>query len=143
MFFSGTFFSLGGFFLWALLFDRSRVHGSITAGFIVSPLFMLVGLFIILVGIAGMKGRQLIEEEGGNLVFSLMLFNLRVRPRRVLKKEVEEVSIKPMPERNDQRQLVIRSDKLIMHINEQKLLPKELEWLKVAVSVIVSGPRVK
>jgi hypothetical protein len=134
------FFSLGGFFLWSLLFDRARVHGSIAAGLIVSPLFMLVGLYIVLFGIAGVRGRQLIEEEGGDIVFSLMLFNLRVRPRRVLKKEVEEVSIKPVPGRNNEKQLVIRSDKLIMRIGDQKLSPKELEWLKVAVSVIASGP---
>jgi hypothetical protein len=56
-----------------------------------------------------------------------------------VKKEVEEVSLKPVPERSDQQQLLIRSDKLIMHIGDQKLSPKELEWLRVAVSVIVSG----
>lgn len=133
------FFSLGGFFLWALLFDRARVQGSITAGFTIAPLFMLVGLVFIFFGIAGMKGRQLIEEEGGSLVFSLRLFTMQVRPRRVLKKEVEDVSIKPAPEQSGQRQLVIRSDRLIMRINEQKLSSKELEWLKVAVSVIASG----
>ena len=133
------FFSLGGFFLWSLLFDRARVQGSIAAGFIVSSLFMLVGLYIVLYGIAGMRGRQLIEEEGGDIAFSLLLFRLRVRPRRARKKEVEEVSIKPVPERNNEKQLVIRSDKLIMRISGQKLSPKELEWLKVAVSVIVSG----
>jgi hypothetical protein len=133
------FFSLGSFFLWVLLFNRAAVRGSISAGFIVAPLFILVGLLVILLGIAAMSGRQLIEEEGGDLVFSLLLFNGRVRPRRAVKKEVEEVSLKPVPERSDQQQLLIRSDKLIMHIGDQKLSPKELEWLKVAVSVIVSG----
>ena len=117
----------------------SRVQGRIDAGFIVSSLFMLVGLYIVLYGIAGIRGRQLIEEEGGDIAFSLLLFRLRVRPRRARKKEVEEVSIKPVPERNNEKQLVIRSDKLIMRISGQKLSPKELEWLKVAVSVIVSG----
>jgi len=62
-----------------------------------------------------------------------------VRPKQMLKKGVEEVSIKPVPERNDQQQLIIRSDKRIMHINDRKLSPKEMEWLKVAVSAIVSS----
>jgi hypothetical protein len=57
----------------------------------------------------------------------------------MLKKDVEEVSIKPVPERKDQQQLVIRSDKFIMHINDRKLSPRELEWLKVAVSAIASS----
>ncbi len=133
------FFSLGSFFLWALLFNSSAVQGSVAAGFIVSSVFVLVGFFIVLAGIAGMRGKQLIEEEAGDLVFSLLLFNRRVRPQRMLKKDVEEVSIKPVPERKDQQQLVIRSDKRIMHINDRRLSPKELEWLKVAVFMMVSS----
>lgn len=137
--FGSVFGSFGGFFLWALLFNRAHVQGSITAGFIVSSVFTLIGLLVVSAGIAGMRGKQWIEEEGADLVYSLLLFNRRVRPQRIPKKEVEEVSVKPMPERKDQQQLVIRSDRRIMHISDRRFSSQELAWLKVAVSAIVSG----
>jgi len=56
-----------------------------------------------------------------------------------LKKEVEEVSRKPVPGKTENKlEPVPRSDRQIIHINDPKLGPQELQWLNVAVTCMVS-----
>jgi hypothetical protein len=67
-------------------------------------------------------------------------FGQRMRPRRMLKREMEELSIRQSPDRNasPQRELVVRSDKGIIPINGQRFSERELGWLKLAVQCMVA-----
>ena len=64
----------------------------------------------------------------------------RMRPRRMLKREMEELSIRRLPDRKagPQRELVVRSDKGIIHINEQRCREREPGWLKLALQCMVA-----
>ena len=63
-----------------------------------------------------------------------------MRPRRMLKREMEELSIRRVPGRDAamQRKLVVLSDKRIVHVNGQTLGERALERLKLAVQCMVT-----
>src|SRR5512137_2861612 len=86
------FFGMGAF-VFTLLLSGAHVSGNIAFGYLVTAVFMVVGLSILFLGIAAIRGRQVIEEEGRTISCSLLLFGKRLRPRRMLKREVEDVSV--------------------------------------------------
>jgi hypothetical protein len=137
--FGMPFFGMGSVVLWMLITAHS-VRGNIFVGWIIAPIFMLVGLFVILLAIAGMWGRQLIEENGAGITYSLLLVGRRIRPQQLLKREVEEVSLRPVPGRRsgNQQELIVRSDKRIVRISSSEISQQELEWLKVAVQCLIT-----
>lgn len=63
-----------------------------------------------------------------------------MRPRRRLKREMEELSIRRLPDRNarPQREIVVSSDEGIIHISEQMPGEREPGWLKLAVQCMVA-----
>jgi hypothetical protein len=63
-----------------------------------------------------------------------------MRPRRMLKREMEEPSIRRVPGRDAamQRKLVALSDKRKVHVSGQTLGERELELLKLAVQCMVA-----
>ena len=101
---------------------------------------MLVGLFIILLAIAGMWGRQLIEENGAGISYSLLLVGRHIRPQRLPKQEVEEVSLRPVAGRTsgNQQELIVRSDQLIVRITGSEIGQQELDWLKAAIQSLIT-----
>jgi len=58
----------------------------------------------------------------------------------MLKRKIEELSIRRLPDRNasPQRELVVRSDKGIIHISGQTLGKRVLGWLKLVVQCMVA-----
>ncbi len=141
MLFGTPFFCGGMFFLWMLLFGPpGQVHGPLCLDWILSTVFMLAGAFIIFLGAAGMWGRPFLEEDGSRINYSMTLFGTRMWPQRLLKHEVEEVSIKTAPDnRADRQELVIRSNAKIIHVNGEGLSGRELDWIRIAISVIAAA----
>ena len=136
--FGTPFFAGGAMVLVLLLFgDPQRVHGSVWVGWMVGIVFMVAGAGIMFLAVAGMWGRPLIEEEGAALTYTLKLFGKHIRPQRLLKRDVEEVAIKQGPSKR--HELVLRSNRKIVRMQGWEQNPQELEWLRIAVSVIVSG----
>jgi len=123
-----------------MLLTAHSVRGNVFVGWIIAPIFMLVGLFVILLAIAGMWGRQLIEENGAGISYSLLLANRRIRPQRLLKQDVEDVSLRPIAGRTsgNQQELIVRSDKRIVRISGSEISQQEMEWLKVAVQCLIT-----
>ena len=128
------FFGMGGTALYLVL-SGHRVTGSVAAPYVLGPLFMAVGLLIMFVGVSGIWGRQTIEEDGGTIRIGLLLFGRTLRGRRLAKRSIEAVEIRPVPGRQGkaQRELAIRSDVKIVTISEQGMTGQELEWLRSAV----------
>jgi hypothetical protein len=133
------FFGMGSFTLWLLL-SGAKISGNVAAGYIIGPVLMLVGLFILFLAIAGTFGRPQVQEEEREIVHSLLLFGRRVLPRRITKREVEEVSLRPVTGRNSagKQELVLRSDRRILRISGLPIGGQDLEWLKLAVQRIAA-----
>jgi hypothetical protein len=135
----GTPFLGGGILVLGMLLfgDPERMHGPAAVGWAIGVVFMLVGAFVMFLGVAGMWGRPVIEEDGAAVKYSLMLFGKKIWSQRLLKQEIEEVSVRQG--RNERHELMLRSNRKIVRMQGLEQSGQELEWLRVAVSVIVGG----
>ncbi len=135
--FGTPFFGGGSFFLWMILFlPPERVQGPQWVGWLISTIFIVIGGFIMFLGVAGMWGRPVIEEGPEDVTHTLLLFGRRVRSQWITKRDVEEVLVRE--DENKRPELVLRSNKKVLRIRGLQQSPQELEWLRVAVSVFVS-----
>jgi len=127
--------------LLAAIFRPGNFGEDLVVGSAIGLLFFLVGTGALTLSLGGMAGRQVVIESLESISHALRLPGNRIIFRKnALKREIEEVSIKPIPkEKLYQRQyyeVFVRSDRKVFHIWRRKS-PRELEWLRDAVLYIV------
>jgi hypothetical protein len=133
------------------------------AGWIISSLFLLIGLGIMMLGVVGSYGIDEIEESGEALIYRFRFLNWPLRSRRVLKREIEEIELRgdispqraalstikvgkfefgttPGKMRAPVPEVFIRSDKQIFRIG-QHLSQAEKEWLEAALTQMATSGR--
>jgi hypothetical protein len=169
--FGGVFAGVGGLFMLAKVGLYTELTGhtvtvkesSAAAGWVISSLFMVVGLGIATLSIVGSYGREQIQETGGALVTSFLVFGHPLRVRRIQKTDVEEVDLRAditarrrrtrgvrignvrvgtaAPDRRPrQSEVFFRSDKTIVRVGRH-LSDADKRWLLGAVAQMVGSAR--
>jgi len=63
------------------------------ATWIIAPLFVLIGVAIVLVGVVGSYGTEQIAERGDRLIYEYLFLGRALRSREISKNDVEEIAL--------------------------------------------------
>ncbi len=100
--FGAVFATFGGFFLLVksgLFMELTGKTIAVTesspgATWIIAPIFLLIGVVIILLGVVGSYGTEEIAERGDWLIYRFLFLGRALRSRDILKKDVEEIDLR-------------------------------------------------
>jgi hypothetical protein len=111
-------------------------EGSDAAAWIVGAVFVFIGLVLCAGAVFGSVAREIVRLDAADLVFSLRAFGREYRVRRLPRREIEEIAIKPSSAgeaRDDE--VVVRSKRRVLRIGS-RLNAAELEWLQRALTYL-------
>lgn len=154
------FAAAGGFVLYAKLTGMDISENPEGAGWIIAPIFILIGAGIALLGAAISTGRDAVREEGDALLFVWSALGRDWRTKRIPKHEVEEIDIRYTAEpatgrrsrvnvgnigvalgggaRTPNQEVVVRSDRHVARLGKG-LSGEEQQWLRDALTAMVRG----
>ena len=168
--FGAVFAGFGGFFLLVrsglfmeLTGKTVRVtESSPGATWIIAPIFLLIGIAIILLGVVGSYGTEEIAEQGDRLIYRFSFLGRALRSREIPKNEIEEIALRrdisarhrsrrgvtiggtTVETRSRSRapvgnEIMIRSDDQLIRFGKD-LPVADKEWLVAALTRLSRGP---
>lgn len=156
--FGSAFVGLGGTAHWAKATGLQMTESPQGSAWVLGPLFILVGLALLLLAAAASRGRMMIREDPSGLAFGYQVFGRPVRLRRLPKGEIEEIRLRPVAaggrdatlrvgpvsvrwprQKTQQRtELFVRSDREVVRLGKE-LRPEEQEWLRRTLLSLLAG----
>ncbi len=156
--FGSAFVGLGGTALWAKAAGLQVTESPQGFAWILGPLFILIGLAVLLLTAAASRGRMMIREDPSGLTFGYRVFGRPVRLQRLPKGEIEEIRLRPVAaggrdatlrvgpvsmrwprqEAQQRRELFVRSDREVVRLGKE-LRPEEQEWLYRTLLSFLAG----
>jgi hypothetical protein len=134
----GSLFVAFGALLWL-----NRVPGEGSAPdltYLLVPIFILLGVAIILFLIDGSIRRQEFQNRGDEMLFGYRVLGRLTRRQRLDKRSIEEIAVKPGREGNLGPHLFVRSPQRLLHVGRTIERP-ELEWLRLTLISWLSANR--
>lgn len=125
------------------------IEGSDASIWIVGTVFVFIGLVLCAGAVFGSVARELVRLDAADLVFSLRAFGREYRVRRLPRREIEEIAVKPSsasrprPSRGRRHgagethddEVVVRSNRRVLRIGG-RITVAELEWLQRALTYL-------
>jgi len=126
------------------------------ATWIIAPIFLFIGVAIILVGVVGSYGTEQIAERGDRLIYKYLFLGCALRTREIPKKEIEGLELRSgISARHRSRQgitigttsrsrapveneIMIRSDNQLIRFGKH-LGETDKQWLVAALTRLSSG----
>lgn len=136
IFFGLPFLSLGALALASAVgWTGIEVHGSLAAKWIVGSVFVLIGAAMLAGVVFGGIAREIIRDDGDAIRITLRAFGWHYRKRRLLTREIEEISVKPSGSSQSRAssgpvktEVVLRTDDEVTRIGGD-LQPDSQHWL--------------
>lgn len=159
MLFGLAFAALGGLLLYLKLSGMPVKENPEGAGWVIAPLFLLIGLAIALCGVAAAAGRRLVREEGDTLALGWRVLGREWLPRKFAKREIEQIEVRVAAETTTRhsrlriggavvslghsaqapgQEVLVRSDHAVARLGKG-LSDEERQWLCDALLAMASG----
>jgi len=121
-----------------------KVSGSRLGLGVIASVFTLIGLVIAALPFLAASARQEVREAGDDLVFSTRLLGRRVGAKRIARREIEEIDVRPdalahqLGGGSVRDEVFVRSDRAIARIGRE-LTPEGKRWLRDALLTLARG----
>jgi len=118
----------------ALGWSGVEVSGTLTAKWVVGGVFVAIGILCQAGAIFGSVAREVIREDRDALLITLLAFGRHYRKRRMPRRDIEDISVKPSRSSRSRRsrqaktEVVLRTDDLVARIAGD-LPPDSQQWL--------------
>jgi len=149
----------GGFFLYAMLSGMPVNESPEGAGWVIAPVFILIGLGTVTFGYAAAAARGVVREDGDTLAIGMRVLGRDWGMKRFVKREIEQVELRiaAEPARRSGRlrvggasiamgsspstpgqEVLVRSDRAVARLGKN-LTDEERQWLRDALTSMASG----
>lgn len=155
-----AFATFGGFFLYAKVSGLPLRENPEGAAWVIAPVFLVIGLGTVLIGVATASGRALVREEGDTLTFGWRALGREWLPKKFAKREIEQIEVRVAAEaasrsrgrlrmggasislgrstRTPGQEVLVRSDRAAVRLGKN-LSDEERQWLRDALTALASG----